>query len=1207
MYPGFNETGPHSLSEDDVLGAFDILSQRAIATAKQKRLIYPGLSSQDPLGPALCLYYAILDSDSQGYPFVLIPLPSGGCQRLDRFTCPSFFSNLFARWADLIPQVKNLSNDEVIDIEQAICGLPLFTVPSYADQTHCFVNVLAGNIRAIARDIINCRSARLRRTAPSFGHDSGARPVGSPPYSPRTPNGVGGFTIPLNNLHPGGYSSSPEVPRSTGPTFDQQEFTSPPPFTSTYAFNSPRPTPPAFPVPQHNSSGVPGGFENNPPPRSATLPVPRPMNSNTYPPTPVQPTSMPAPVPPHRPAGRHDTTTNTSYRNSHGPSYSAPPTSGASGRDHSAIIEHLSHLGCPNLTGQFDLDSPDAPPQEVHLTRLRNEPQTQVNVKLIRLPDYQNPDGLQYAERTILAWSKCNHWNVAELRGTANFRSQIALVTNWVEGIDLGAYLTNNPDLGRLGLCGQVADGVAYLHSVGIIHGDLKGSNILVSEGAAIISGFGYPALGVTAPESDATDAEPVLSPRWMAPELLGEGSCSVETDVYALGMIILEALTGQVPYFGKNDSEVARAVMRNENPERSQEHIPKNHGWGDALWDLLVQCWDYSPNRRPKAARISVLLKSSYQGPDDPTCPTSRITEVIRSNMSIPDTIAQLCNHGCKDVTQELDVESCDSAPGSQGGCKDMYMGKLRDGTPVALKTIFRVGSNSQGRKHLKASRTARELYNWSRCHHPYVAPLLGLAEFRRQIAMVSPWMEHGDLCSYIKKNQDVNRFSLCTQVAGALAYLHSIGIVHGDVKGLNVLISRDRVAALIGFGNTVLEAYTLRFTASRTGSSSAIRWAAPELADGSDQSIKTDVYSLGMTILLPKETFTGKEPYARKTNFEAMIAIFNKEIPDRPYAAIPNVEWGNKLWEILVECWNSDPKKRPKAGRVCGVLNGLHFSGASGPRLIAYDSNSSTPDLIGSYMPAREVVEYLTRHGCRILTSKLTLQGGPLSKGGFGEVRMGSLEDGTKVAVKKMLARHDPNSEKQKELKHAAREIYVWSKCDHRNVARLIGLVELDGQIVMVSPWMENGNLRTYVNKYPQVDRMKLCIDMADGLTYLHRTGLVHGDLKGLNVLISKDEVAVITDFGNTVLRDASLGFTSTTSNQSYTLRWAAPEVLDDKPHSVAADVYALGMEEGGCYWPGTILRNQTRYGSNENRNYQGAAPAEVTEALPYGRRAQ
>ncbi|KAG8716338.1 hypothetical protein FRC08_009588 [Ceratobasidium sp. 394] len=224
---------------------------------------------------------------------------------------------------------------------------------------------------------------------------------------------------------------------------------------------------------------------------------------------------------------------------------------------------------------------------------------------------------------------------------------------------------------------------------------------------------------------------------------------------------------------------------------------------------------------------------------------------------------------------------------------------------------------------------------------------------------------------------------------------------------------------------------------------------------------------------------------------------------------------------------------------------------------------STDTTSTVIGSRTSISEIIMQLCVHGCKDLTRSLDLSSfssRPISRGGFGEIYRGRLRDGTQVAVKTIFTPEEYNESKP--LKHSARELYTWSKCDHPNVAHLMGLAEFNSQIAMVSLWMENGHLRNYVNNYPTVDRLKLCTQIADGLSYLHSIGIVHGDLKGPNVLISGTGSPILIDFGNSTQAEATLQFTKSATKDHMTMRWTAPEIFCDGKPSQEADVYALGM---------------------------------------------
>ncbi|KAG8711151.1 hypothetical protein FRC08_016249 [Ceratobasidium sp. 394] len=295
-----------------------------------------------------------------------------------------------------------------------------------------------------------------------------------------------------------------------------------------------------------------------------------------------------------------------------------------------------------------------------------------------------------------------------------------------------------------------------------------------------------------------------------------------------------------------------------------------------------------------------------------------STVTVEIGSTMPVAEIIQHLVLHGCQDITVDLDLPSCSEYPISTGGFGDVYRGRLESGQGVAIKCMRIIDLSSDGqqrRKHLKYA--AREIHTWSRLQHPHVLKLLGLAEYRNQIAMVSPWLEGGALRNYLAQHPEVNRPQLCVQIADGLSYLHQCGVVHGDLKGDNVLISDAGDAMLTDFGNAVLQERTLQFTYTTAKVNVSLRWAAPELlGEDASHSIGADIFALGMTIL---ETITGNIPYTGVKDVAVMFAIMQNRPPKRPEAHIPTKsKYGNFIWWLLNRCWASDPGSRPTAEQV-------------------------------------------------------------------------------------------------------------------------------------------------------------------------------------------------------------------------------------------------------------------------------------------------
>jgi len=104
------------------------------------------------------------------------------------------------------------------------------------------------------------------------------------------------------------------------------------------------------------------------------------------------------------------------------------------------------------------------------------------------------------------------------------------------------------------------------------------------------------------------------------------------------------------------------------------------------------------------------------------------------------------------------------------------------------------------------------------------------------------------------------------------------------------------------------------------------------------------------------------------------------------------------------------------------------------------------------------------------------------------------------------------------EKVLKRLKLEVLAWHRLSHPNIASLHGVMELPYTVAMVSPWCENGTLIHYLREHPTVNRLKLLHQIASAIAHLHSRSptVIHGDLKGGNVLIDENGNAILTDFG-------------------------------------------------------------------------------------------
>ncbi|KAH7334638.1 kinase-like domain-containing protein [Rhizoctonia solani] len=287
---------------------------------------------------------------------------------------------------------------------------------------------------------------------------------------------------------------------------------------------------------------------------------------------------------------------------------------------------------------------------------------------------------------------------------------------------------------------------------------------------------------------------------------------------------------------------------------------------------------------------------------------------------MSIDDVVDCLIRNNCKDITSNLDLKGCSSDVYIRGGSGVVHKGSLRDGKIVAIKCVEVSGDWGNWKLRKKSIKhTVQELYAWSKCDHPGILKFLGFAKFGGHILLISPWMKNGSLMHYIGEHSQPDRLELGVELASALTYLHSMGIVHGDIKVDNVVISDDGHVQLEDFGSAILLKYSsISFT--ETGFKGTLRFMAPELLTGKNEkpTFKSDVYAFGMTLF---QIVSGKAPYADQSDHTVPYQILvEKNIPDRPNLSrvLASLAAENDLWCLLTWCWNHNPEERPAATEV-------------------------------------------------------------------------------------------------------------------------------------------------------------------------------------------------------------------------------------------------------------------------------------------------
>ncbi|CAJ1962057.1 unnamed protein product [Sphenostylis stenocarpa] len=361
---------------------------------------------------------------------------------------------------------------------------------------------------------------------------------------------------------------------------------------------------------------------------------------------------------------------------------------------------------------------------------------------------------------------------------------------------------------------------------------------------------------------------------------------------------------------------EAGVSVNYRDIDDRTALHVASCEGFTDAV-DLLLQ----------KGAEVDA--KDRWGSTDGFTL-SNPLADAIFYKKN--DVIKLLEKHGAKPLMAPMHVNHAREVPEYEINSKELdftnsveitkgtFCSALWRGTEVAVKKLGEEVINDE--EKVKAFRD--ELALFQKIRHPNVIQFLGAVTQSSPMMIVTEYLPKGDLRDFLKRKGALKpstavRFAL--DIARGVGYLHEnkpSPIIHRDLEPSNILRDDSGHLKVADFGVSKLLA--VKEDRPLTCQETSCRYVAPEVFKQEEYGTKVDVFSFALIL---QEMIEGCPPFSAKKEDEVPKVYAAKERP--PFRA-PAKRYSHGIRELIEECWNENPAKRPAFRQIITRLESIY-----------------------------------------------------------------------------------------------------------------------------------------------------------------------------------------------------------------------------------------------------------------------------------------
>lgn len=519
-------------------------------------------------------------------------------------------------------------------------------------------------------------------------------------------------------------------------------------------------------------------------------------------------------------------------------------------------------------------------------------------VKLIDLRALDNPGIAHALKREAGMVASLPHDNIVRIHESGLAGHHFYLVMDLLDGGDLRERIAGGMGWrDALSIARSIADALGQAHEHGIIHRDVRPSNVLFDgQGRPVLSNFGISQ--IIERESEVTRPMGASAlPHYSSPEQLEGRGATPKSDIYSLGVVTFEMLAGDLPFPGDTRKVVRDAHLKGDPPPmpagceeveplirrmlaRDPAERPDSAGEVADELDRIVDSQGgatvprgstrIQPHEPGGGATVVEPLQSTVVQPSSDTTATRRQPDFgdtwAQEDAGAPRTI------GVGSLVRDrFRIEGVlgEGGMGSVYYALDLLKEEAGDDNPyVALKVMHPGIANAE----LTFMALQREAKRAQDLAHPNIVTVFDLDRVDGIVYMTMELLRGEDSEQRVLRESEPldseEARSIVQDVSAGLAYAHTRGITHADLKPQNVFLAEDGPAKLLDFGIARAHRANKPDAIEEIFSGYTPAYASPEILEGEKAMPADDIYALGCIAYF---YFTGRHPFDRLPATEA------------------------------------------------------------------------------------------------------------------------------------------------------------------------------------------------------------------------------------------------------------------------------------------------------------------------------------------------